>query len=722
MKIIKLNFSSVFNLITATALLAIGVTFGSDAHAKTLAEVLREKLGAHPSRAELIRELRKHMPNGTEVSPEDAILPKEYTNILFGKKLADYIHMAQDTNPFLHPEAHDYGFMVSNEVEDFASWEYSPTTGATFLVPRFEIPADMLQIGHFSDASEMTPNIDKHMIHNDAKTGKQLVSFWVHPDDPSAYDDFINGGAKNTPPDGYGVKWDYVGIAPNGPRSLLLVSLKNPDLPPIMVKVNLHRKLEGSSRVIPPHKAARSVLATRLWQENVSLAAKKKYGFDFMPEIGAWTLPYAKRSNVVRDPSLLTKKNTRYVYAYSAFSPAGSVSTKDILAVKWLGQNPTKEKFKKIARHVFRLMARPFAYHALVTGLNFEWHSANWAIEATDAGPGDSVLLQDMEALRYDPQIGIWNGGTATSMQAIEQPWLMAKYSNAIGGNEELMEVGEKEVWITAPEFLADEYLWRVRGIKETKSPSEPTTINNLWGYSTIVDVVRNFGVGVMKFRLTNEEVERWMDEEMSGAFNEILRKELKISKDIIPDVTAEQMLAEVTLMKDYEAASYGIKLTSKTEQIYDLIHKEGGITRALWQVRKYLDSKITKEAATPKLQEILAAEADRVSAFRRNTRKNWYDITNLKNKYFLFHENARIIEVRNSDGWLGFFSLEHDGSSGTIRFFSEFKKIMGRMPAKMTLKDQNACIRILGSSDVLKRNAPFGNRTSLKIDEKQLK
>lgn len=698
-------------ILSALSVLFLLLLSAQQLFAVNLSEVLMRKLGKSPSRADLIRELKKHLPVGAEVIPEEIIIPSEYVRILYGKKYTEYIDMAQDTNPFLHAESREYGFMVSNELDDFASWEFSPTTGSAFLVPRFEIPSELLQIGYFSDYKKIAPDHIKHMIRRDAK-GRQYISFWIHPDDPSAYDDFILGGAKNTPKKGYGVMWDYIGIAPNGPRSLLLISLKNPELDPIMVKVNLHKKLEGSVRIIQPQKAARSVLATRLWQDNISPNIAEKYGMHFMPEIAAWTLPYAKRSNVVRDPKQLAKRNDKYVYAYSAFSPVGVSHKNEILAVKWLGTNPTKEKFEQLARKVFRLMSRPFAYNALVSGLNFEWHSANWALSVTDSGPGDHVLLQDMEALRYDPQVAVWGGGNARALQSVDQPWILAKYSSAIGGNWEWIGPHEKELAIQSPAFLAEEYIWRVRGLKDSKSVHEPTSSLNMWGYSTVVDVVRNFGANYMNFDLTNEEVERWMDEEMADAFNEVLRNELKISEDIVPSVTAEQNLREVMLMKTYFEGVTGAKITKATEKVYDQILVEGGITRALNQYREYLSAKIIEDNAISELQELLADEAERLSAERRNTRKQWSDLDS-KKLFFIFHEKSRIIEVRDNEEWLGFFSLEHDGSPATIRFYKQYKKIMGNFPANLEQKYLKTCTQLLRSKNILRRNAGFGDRSS---------
>lgn len=701
--------------------LALFLTTLNFAHAESLADKLRKELGSKPSRANLIKVLKKNLPEGTEISPEDVLMPKEYMKILFGSRYAEFIQIAQDTNPFLHKEANESGFMVSQEVDELDKWPFNPIKGEPFLVPRFLQPAEKVQIGHLADASEISEDIAKHMLVAKSVSKPQQINFWIHPDDPTAYDDFVYGGKsgkpKGVPAKGYGIEWDYVGVAFNGPRSLLMISLNNPDLDPILVKVNLHRKLEGSTRIIPPHKAARSVLATRLLQDNMTPSLNRKWGFDFLPEVGAWSLGFSKRSNVVRDPALFVKSNkAKYVYAYSPFSPTGVESVEDILAVKWLGRNPTKAKFEKLARKIFRLMARPFAYHALVTGLNFEWHSANWLIAYDDNGPLDHVLLQDMEALRFDAQIGIWNGGNASALQTVSQPWLLAKYSNALGGNWESVTKGERTVDYRAPEFLADEYLWRVRGLKDTKSAKEPTTKDNLWGYSTIVDVARNFGVGVMGYKLTNAEVERWMDEEMADAFNDVLRNELQITEDEVASVTAEQMLREVKLTKDYETASFGIGIPRGIETVHERIHKEGGITRVLWQVRNILDAEIASMRAKPELQELLAAEAQRLRLLKRNTRINWNEIESTNdNQRLLFHEKSRVIELRNdADGWLGFFALEPDGSPGTIEFMKNFKSITGRYPKTATTASLSTCRKLLSSTDVKKRGFSFGDRTGL--------
>ncbi len=696
--------------------LAFLLLFASISFAEPLADILKKELGANPSKSELIRALKKHRPTADEIESQDVMLPKEYTEILFGKKLGKFISTAQDTNPFLHPEAAKYGFMVSNEVEELAEWPYSPIHGQAFYIPRFMIPAEKLQVGNFDEPSEISPEIRKHIFDGEPTARNQDISFWIHPDDLDVYEKFISGGAKNTPKKGYGVSWNFVGIAPNGPRSLMMIDIDHPERGAIWVKVNLHRKLEGSVRLIPPHKAARSVMATRLLEENVSTADQKRWGFRFMPEVAAWSLPFSERSNVVRDLSILESRNVDYVYAYSAFSPSGAESTKDILAAKWLGRNPTKEKFEKLARKVFALMARPFAYNALVTGLNFEWHSANWAMAVTDKGLGDHVVLQDMEALRYDSQIGIWNGGTARSMQSFTEPWNLAKYSNAHGGSwtwQESKRMKDGGYWLEEPEFLGDEYLWRVRGLKESKSPKDQSTIDNLWGYSTIVDVVRNFGIGVMGFKLTNAEVESWMDEEMATAFNEVLRKELKMTKEQVPDVTAKQVLREVMLMRDYEQVHYGGSKPAGVENVRKLIHEEGGLVRALWQVREIRNNAITEKDADASLQKLIAAEADRLNEIQRNTRKDWYDLTKDKGLYFIFHEDARILEARDKEGWLGFFSLEPDGAKSTKAFFESYKKIKGRYPKDATKASMTACQKLLASADVTRRGMSFGDRVA---------
>ena len=701
--------------VRSAILFLIALSFSSWASAMPLAKKLMRDLGANPTRIELIEALKRYQPQTTEVSAEDLLLPKEYTEILFGKKIGQFIEVAQNTNPFLHPEAADYGFMVSAEIEDLTAWPYSPIHGQAFYVPRFMIPAHRLQVGNFDEREEITPEIRQHIFDGEPSVRKQKMSFWVHPDDLDVYEDFIKGGASGVPKKGFGFDFRFVGIAPNGPRSLMMIDIEHPERGPIWVKVNLHRNLEGSTRLIPPHKAARSVLATRLFEENVSQADQKRWGFRYMPEVAAWSLPFTERSNVVRDMSILEGRNSNYVYAYSAFSPTGVESEKDILAVKWLGRNPTKAKFEKLARKVFALMARPFAFNALVTGLNFEWHSANWAIAVTDKGPGDHVVLQDMEALRYDSQISIWNGGSARSLQAFHQPWLLAKYSNAHGGSWTWQESNRRKdggYWLEEPEFLGDEYIWRVRGLKETKSSKEPTTVDNIWGYSTIVDVVRNFGIGVMGFRLSNAEVERWMDEEMANAFNEVLRKELHFTEEQVPDVTAPQILREVLLMRDYEKVHYELGQPGGVEHVRKNIHEDGGLVRALWQVRQLRDKAITKKQADPEIQKLLAREADRLSEIRRNTRKNWYDLTDKdEGFYFLFHEESRLIEARDKDGWIGFFALEPDGAKKTIKFFKAFKEIKGRYPADATKGSVRHCKELLESEDVTRRGYSFGDK-----------
>ncbi len=677
----------------------------------TLAEILHIKLGANPERAELIAELRRLRPHGLHNANSQIILPPEYTRILFTPKFSRFIDRAQSTNPFLHPESRDYGFMVSNEVEEMAAWDYSPTTGAAFYVPNFKLPADAVQIGHISERAKIHPRVLKHILRRE--NGQYVMNFWFHPDDPLAYSDFVEGGAKNAPPDGYGVEWNYIGIAPNGPRSLLMINLDDPSAPPVWVKVNLHRKLEGSSRIIEPHKAARSILATRLFQENVSEYKQRKYGLRFLPEVAAVSLPYSRRSNVVRDAKPVGRRGVNYVYAYSMFSPAGAASKEEILATQLMGPNPNKTKLEKLARQIFRLMARPFAYNALVTGLNFEWHSANWMIPIKNGQIGDHILLQDMEALRYDPQIGIWSGGTARSMQAMTEPWKMAKYSNALGGNWEYLQVGSESVELQAPEFLSDEYLWRVRGLKDSKDPKDPTTIDNIWGYSTVVDVVRNYGIGVLGLELTNAEVERWMDEEMASAFNWVLREVVKVDASVIPDVTADQILREVMLTKDYESASYGISIEPDVENVRAKIHAEGGLSRALVQLRRYLRDKKTYADADIDLQKLLSQEAERLTQLRRNTTKsNWYNLNPKPDQqYFLFHEDARIIEFRDKDGWAGFFSLEPDGSKGSRAFFAEYQTIKGQLPADLTATELKRCERLLESPNVSRRNATFGSK-----------
>lgn len=688
--------------------------FSNTSSAQTLAEKLQAELGKNPTRAELCRALKKHLPKNEDYKAEDILLPKEYTDILFGEKLGNFISTAQDTNPFLHEEAHDSGFMVSADIEEMTAWPYSPIHGQSFLIPRFMVPAKRMQIGHFSDEENISTDIEKHIFDGYASRD-QKISFWMHPEDLKIYLNFLDGGAKGAPKNGYGIQWDYVGIAPNGPRSLMMIDLNHPDRDPIWVKVNLHKQLEGSTRLIPTHKATRSVLATRLLEENVTDYQQKKWGFYFMPEVGAWSLPYTERSNVVRDMSLVTMRGRNYVYAYTPFSPVGVEDKSEILAVKWLGPRPTKKKLETLARQVFALMAKPFAYNALVTGLNFEWHTANWMLPVTEDGPGDHVVLQDMEALRYDAQIAIWNGGTAKSLQTVNQPWMHAKYSNAHGGrwawyeNENRKDEG---FWLEEPEFLGDEYIWRVRGLKETEDPREATTTYNMYGYSTIVDVVRNFGIHVMGFDLSNEEVERWMDEEMAKAFNFVLREELKIPAEVIPDVTGKQVLREVLLMKDYERLEHGDGFPRGVENVREKIHTEGGLVRALWQVRELRNHSLKKKHADRRLQKILAAEAQRLSLLQRNTRKDWYDLTaSSENLYFLLHEEARIIEVRDTDGWLGFFSLEHDGAPNTIKLYQEIHRITGQWPAGMNNRRLSTCRELLESSDVLERDAPFGDR-----------
>lgn len=677
----------------------------------TLTEILQIKLGPNPKRADLIAELRRLRPQGLHNADSQLLLPPEYTRILFTPKFARFIDRAQSTNPFLHPESRESGFMVSNEVEEMAAWDYSPTTGRAFFIPNFKIPADAVQIGHMSELAKIHPKVLRHVLRRE--NGQYVMNFWFHPDDPLAYSDFVEGGAKSAPKEGYGVEWNYIGIAPNGPRSLLMINLDDPSAPPVWVKVNLHRKLEGSSRIIEPHKAARSILATRLFQENLSEYRQRRYGLRFLPEVAAVSLPYSRRSNVVRDAKPVGRRGVNYVYAYSMFSPAGSATKEDILASQLIGPNPTKAKLETLARQIFRLMARPFAYNALVTGLNFEWHSANWMIPIKDGQVGDHVLLQDMEALRYDPQIAIWSGGTARSLQAMHEPWKMAKYSNALGGNWEELTVGDKSVELQAPEFLSDEYLWRVRGLKDSKDPKEPTTIENIWGYSTVVDVVRNYGIGVLGFDLTNEEVERWMDEEMAAAFNYTLREIVKVDASIVPDVTADQILREVMLTKDYESASYGISIEPDVENVRAKIHAEGGLTRALVQLRRHLRDKKTYADADVNLQNLFSQEAERLSSLRRNTTKsNWYNLDPKPNdQYFLFHEEARIIEFRDRDGWAGFFSLEPDGSAGTRAFFAAYKELNGVLPAKLTGKEISRCEQLLESPNVARRNATFGSK-----------
>ncbi|HVK60732.1 MAG TPA: hypothetical protein VM432_04240 [Bdellovibrionales bacterium] len=719
--------------------------------AANLAETLRKELGPKPSRAKIMEALRRHAPKGLDVKAEEVLLPAEYTKIIFGEEMNSFIESAQRTNPFLNPEAAKSGFMVSNEVKDLAAWPFSPTNGgAAFLTPRFVMPATDVQIGNMIDKKDIQPDLLKHMISVDPKTGKQMLSFWFHPENPDAYSDFVAGGAKapGVPKEGYGVIWDYVSIAPNGPRSLMALSTSQPQLKPLWVKVNLHMKLDGSSRIIAPHKAARSILATRLLQENLTPEIEQKWGFRFLPEVLADSLPFSKRSNVIRDPTRLTEiKGSTYVYAYAVFSPHTSGKKEDIVARQILGEKATKKEFEKLARQTFRLMARPFAYHALVSGANFEWHSANWMVERkADGTLGDHVMLQDMEALRYDPKIGIWNGGSAAGMQAVQQPWLLAKYGNAIGevweGHQDPNHADpnsdEAYVELNAPDFLADEYLWRVRGLKESASPKDQTTIENLWGFSTVVDAARNFGVGIMGYNLTNAEVERWMDEEMAKAFNEVLRTELKIPKNVIADVTADQILHEVKLTKGYEALSYGVKGVMSGDEVKNIrarLATEGGLVRALHQVRAYLyDKTTTRVPAIPEMQELLAEEGNRLTSMQRNTRKEWAELstTRKRNKQtFLFHEKARIIEVRDETyGWLGFISLEADHKPGTQAFYQAAANILKRPVAGFkpqavavaadgtagptlvkTRARTKTCSAVIGS-DVTKLPQSFGDRS----------
>ena len=686
-----------------------------------LAETLKEKLGARPSKIELVRALNRNLPKDLDLNPEDLLLPPEYTQVIFGGHLSRFIETAQKTNPFLNEEAGNLGYMTSNQIEDLIEWPYSPLHGQAFLMPRFEIPTDDVQIGHVIAKQDISPDLLKQMIRKDSR-GKTFYSFWVHPDDLDSYEEFFNGGAKGVPKRGYGIHWDTVGIAFNGPRSMMVQSLSNVNLPPFVVKVNLHRKLEGSTRIIEPHKAARSVLATRLLLENTTPYQRAKWGFDFMPEVGAASLPYRKSSNVVRDTSILS--GSRYVYAYSIFSPVIGGGKSDTIAYQLMNGRPTPAKFEKLAREVFALMAKPFAYNALVTGLNFEWHSANWLVSIRNGKLGDKVILQDMEALRFDPQVSIWNGGTARSLQAtglakvgsvdrvadVSSPWFLTKYANAIGGSWESREIRGRDVELVAPEFLADEYLWRVRGFKDSKD-SAPSNRDTMWGFSTIVDVARNYGQRVLGYKLKNSQVERWMDEEMAKAFNQVLREELKIPASVIPDVTVKQMKREAELTVEYEAFSYEVRASRGIENVADKIHAEGGITRALWQLKEYLSSQFTEEDAIPEIQNILAKEGDRLTDLRRNTRKDWYSLVDQQKSgkiYLLLHADARVIEVRDADGWLGFISLQPDSNPKTQKLLSEARPYL-KTKSRGVL-NLSSCKGTLGR---LNFNQPFGDRAN---------
>ena len=74
--------------------------------------------------------------------------------------------------------------MVSNEVDEMAAWDFSPTTGQAFYVPNFKIPADAVQIGHMSEAvKSILQSFETHFLTRQTD-GNYNMNFWFHPDDP----------------------------------------------------------------------------------------------------------------------------------------------------------------------------------------------------------------------------------------------------------------------------------------------------------------------------------------------------------------------------------------------------------------------------------------------------------------------------------------------------------------------------------------------------------
>ena len=696
--------------------------------AETLADKLLKELGKNPSQAALLKAIKKHAPKGyKEVTPEEVLLPAEYTKILYGAKYAEFFETAQKTNPFLNPEAGALGFQNSNEVKEMVAWPYSPAQGRAFLVPSFVVPMDELQIGNVIAQKDIDPKILEQII---AKDGKGIaVRVWVHPGDVDAYEEFFTGpkgrnGQKGVPKGGYGIEWDYVGIAFNGPRSLAMIDANNPELGVIQPKVNLHQKLEGSLRIISPEKAARSVMATRLLLENTTEAASKKWGFTFMPEVIAHSLAYTVRSNVVRDLSPVVEiRGGRWVYAYSIFAPPAGGSVDDIIAFNMIKRNASKAEFEKFAKKVFSMMARPYAYNALVTGNLFEWHTANFLYKL---GAGDKiadmVMLQDMEALRWHARIAIGNGFTAQSLQHMAEPFANTKYANAHGGNWDTVEAKGKEAEYQKNPFVTEEYSWRVVGTKVSESPKDQTTINNFYGFSTIVDMARAFGINVLKLRLTNEEVEMWMHEVMAEAANEVLRTELKIPKSVIPDVTPEQLKYEVAQNLIIEKGSYGEVVLRGIDKVRENVEKNGGLARVTRQIVELNDSKITREMAVPEIQEILAKEVDRLvgGTMQRSTRSamfgNPLSLTGRNPNYYLFLPEARIIAGYDNKGWVGYVSLQHDATTGTQNLFKAIAKATGDKKVKAIQAVVCKASMGGGAKGVIERGFTFGDKPKEKL------
>lgn len=686
--------------------------FSQAVWAQSLADKIARDLPAKPSQSELIKYLLKSAPKGVDVEPEQVLIPKQYIPILFGKKVAEFTTMAQLSNSFMNPEAGELGFMNTDEIEFMNDWPFNPLEGNAFLIGHMVAPANKMQIGY---TTEEVPTKIAMQISGKTKSGATNVLFFIHPDHPEKYEEYVNGGAKNVPAKGWGIKWTHVGVLPSGPRSVLMLDLENPKGALVETKVNLHLTMDSGLRLIVPEKASRSVLATQLYADNASQKNQKDWGFRYLPEVMSVSLPYSHKSNVYRDPSLLfNQKDVDYVYAYSLFSPIKGKDIKESLAMKWLSPRPTKAKFEKLARKTFAMMARPFAYHVLVKGLYFEWHSANFLYALRDGELSDHIVVKDMEAIRADLMLMVRNGGDASSLQNYNDPFRMAKFTDAMGGNWESHTVEGKTYELQSPGFLAKQYLLHIRGKKESRSPKVQTTEDNTWGFSNIVDQARAFGIGALDLKLTNAEVEKWMDEEMAAAFEDVLRNELKISKADIPEVTVKQVQREIQLARGYSAVKWGVPeaIPADVEQVFEKMQTQGGLVRAVVQLRQHYDQAITRSDADPALQDLLRDEAERLTSLRRNTRKEWSNLSSPRaGYYFLFHEISRLIEVRDDSGWVGFFSMETDGSKGSAQFFENFKKIKGRYPKSTSKAKIKSCEDLLNSKDIFERGS-FGERS----------
>jgi hypothetical protein len=306
------------------------------------------------------------------------------------KKLTD--GLPKGIQQLLHDEIHKNLFFVQEATsEEFLKLElFHPKSERWFYLPHLEIPVSDLDKMNIADS--ISDDLSEVLFFK--KGNKEYVRYFLHPfREMKNYEEAIKK---------YPLKYEYFARPTSSPRSLIVVSEKNPSKP-YWIKVSLHVKLTMLQRRQKVEKLARALIVNEAL-DMIPSATKEKLKFTHMAEPVAIKMPGKEEVIIGREIADPWKKGARSTDTLRStfalfFSEGQEAEVTQMIRKSGLSE---MEFFEK---HMIRPVMNVFSYLGFEEGIQAGLHSANYYTYIGKNGlPTGKIVIKDLDGSWFDAE------------------------------------------------------------------------------------------------------------------------------------------------------------------------------------------------------------------------------------------------------------------------------------------------------------------------------